>query len=135
MLVLMTVHTGVTQSARANTYIVTNTNNSGPGSLRQAIAEAYNNPDLDTITIGVSGTITLSSTLSIQDTAGLTITGPGDGITISRDNAVRVISMNAGAVLTLENLVLANGIGMGAGGGGVAAYLVPVSLTISNTTF
>ena len=32
----------VTQPVRATTYIVMNTNNSGSGSLRQAITDAYN---------------------------------------------------------------------------------------------
>jgi len=42
-------------SALGNTYTVTNTNDSGPGSLRQAILDANANPGADTITFGVSG--------------------------------------------------------------------------------
>lgn len=44
----------VTQPARANTYNVTNTSNSGSGSLRQAITDAYNNPGADIITFDVA---------------------------------------------------------------------------------
>ena len=44
----------VTQPARADTYVVTNTNDSGPGSLRQAITDAYNNPGPNTITFAAA---------------------------------------------------------------------------------
>jgi titin len=41
-------------TARAATYTVTNTDDSGPGSLRQAIIDANNNPDPDTIEFNIS---------------------------------------------------------------------------------
>ena len=44
--------------ARASTITVTNTNDSGPGSLRQALMIAH---DGDTIKFAVTGTITLTS--------------------------------------------------------------------------
>ena len=51
----------------AATFTVTNTNDSGAGSLRQAILDANANPGLDTIAFDISGsgvqTITLSTTL------------------------------------------------------------------------
>ncbi len=51
----------------AATFTVTNTNDSGAGSLRQAILDANANPGLDTIAFNISGsgvqTITLSTTL------------------------------------------------------------------------
>ena len=57
----------------AATFTVTNTNDSGAGSLRQAILDANANPGLDTIAFNISGsgvhTIALSTTLD-------TITGP-----------------------------------------------------------
>src|SRR5436853_2502187 len=40
-------------ASAANTLIVTNTNDSGPGSLRQAILDANNNPGLDTISFSI----------------------------------------------------------------------------------
>jgi len=59
----------------AATYIVTNTNDSGVGSLRQAVNDANANAGADSIDFSVTGTITLSSSLpSITDS--LTITGP-----------------------------------------------------------
>ena len=74
------------------TFPVTNNNDSGLGSLRQAIidANAASSAD-DIIFTGVTGTITLNSSLplivatSTADT--LTITGPGSSnLTISGDN-------------------------------------------------
>ena len=40
----------------ANTYTVTNTNNSGSGSLRSAISQANGNPGADTINFNIAGT-------------------------------------------------------------------------------
>jgi hypothetical protein len=41
--------------ARAATFVVTNTNDSGPGSLRDAMTQANNNPGADTITFNIPG--------------------------------------------------------------------------------
>src|SRR5438132_1481845 len=58
---------------------VTNTNDSGPGSLRQAMLDAEATPGADPITFSAPpGTITLLSPLPII-TQDLTITGPGAG--------------------------------------------------------
>ena len=60
-------------SAHAATITVTNTNDSGPGSLRQALTSAN---DGDTITFAVRGTITLTSGTLVIDKS-VTISGPG----------------------------------------------------------
>ena len=59
--------------ARAATSVVTNLNDSGPGSLRQAIADAAPS---DIITFGVTGTITLT-TGELLINKDLTLSGPG----------------------------------------------------------
>src|SRR5262245_7740375 len=76
---------------RAAGYTVTNLNDSGAGSLRQAILDANAAAGADTITFSVKGTISLLSSLpDITDVAGLTIEGQ-KSITISGNNAVRVL--------------------------------------------
>lgn len=68
-------------AAGAATYPVTNANDGGPGSLRQAVIDANANPGADTITFsgaGASGTIRLT-TGEIAITDDVTITGPGAG--------------------------------------------------------
>jgi hypothetical protein len=99
--------------AQATTFPVTNTNDSGEGSLRQAISDANASAGEDTINFdpSLSGqTITLGSQLTIADSAGLTIDGGSANITVSGNNAVRVFDvLFADAKLTLNNLTVANG--------------------------
>src|SRR6266536_5297539 len=59
--------------AHGATITVTNTNDSGPGSLRQALAIAN---DGDTITFAITGTIGLTSGELLVDKS-ITISGPG----------------------------------------------------------
>lgn len=55
--------------AQATTFSVINTNDNGPGSLRQAILDANTNPGLDTITFNIAGsgpkTITVTAALPV----------------------------------------------------------------------
>jgi hypothetical protein len=64
---------GALGAARADTLTVVNLDDSGPGSLRQAIADATPG---DTIDFAVTGTITLTSG-ELVITNDLTISGPG----------------------------------------------------------
>ena len=107
---------------------VTNTNDSGAGSLRQAIADAVSG---DTITFNLSGcpcTITLTSGELVIN-KNLTISGPGASqLTISGGNTSRVFFINPGAAgattgppatnptVTISNLTVANGKANGGGG-------------------
>ena len=70
--------------AHAATITVTNTNDSGPGSLRQALVDAN---DGDTIAFAVTGTIVLTSEGIVID-KDVTISGPGaDQLSIDGNQA------------------------------------------------
>ena len=120
-------------TAHAATITVTSLNDSGPGSLRDAIWNANSAAGADTITFSASGTITLFTTLPIiTGTDDLTIDGSGQAVTISGNNSVRVMEVNSGASLTLNNLTIANGSAPGGHGGGIHNF---GTLTITNSNF
>ena len=89
----------------ANTYTVTNTNDSGAGSLRQAITDANANPGMDTIAFDIPGagvhTIAIAGPLPsftspvlvdgfTQPGASANTNGPGQP-----DNSVHLIEIDA----------------------------------------
>ncbi len=146
LLVFMLLTSQSVRSAYAASYVVNSLGdavvNDSACTLREAILAANNAPANancgagsaadDTITFSVSGAITLGSTLpSIVSGQGtLTINGGGN-ITISGNNAVRVMVVNSGANLTLQNLTIANGNTSGSGGGIFSAG----TLNVTNSTF
>ncbi len=133
-------------SAHAATITVTNTNDSGPGSLRQALAVAH---DGDRITFAVSGTITLTSGALVV-AKSVTISGPGadqlsivgipfqsvfavgaatiSGLTI-RNGAVGI---DNGGTLTVRNCVIS---GMSVGGIHNVSSLTVVNSNVSDNFF
>ncbi len=102
-------------------FIVTNLNDNGPGSLRQAILDANASPGEDTIgfTPGLSGTIILTSgQLTISD--DLILTGPGEGsLAASGNNASRVFEINLAVNVTMSDLTISDGFVNGINGGGI----------------
>ena len=95
---------------------VTNTNDSGVGSLRAALAAAH---DGDTITFAsnIAGdTITLASSLTIS--TGVTIDGLNADIKVSGGNAVTVFNVALGSNQTalIEGLTIEDGAGSGTAG-------------------
>ena len=105
-----TVAAVIVSPARAATFTVTNTNDSGAGSLRQAIVEANAAPGADTIAFSTSGTIRLTSGgLSVLD--NLTINGPGvASLTVSGNGVSGIFAANSAAVtLNIRDLTLASG--------------------------
>jgi hypothetical protein len=102
------------QSIHAATLAVTNTNDSGSGTLRQAILDANANAGTDTITFeaGLTGAIQLESALpALAD--NVTITGPGPNVlTVKRDPAAaqfRIFIINSGVTATISGLTMSGG--------------------------
>ncbi|MBK8027815.1 MAG: hypothetical protein IPK19_42185 [Chloroflexi bacterium] len=92
--------------------LVTNTNDSGEGSLRQAVlnANALNGiVSFDTTgAFAVPQTILLNSPLVIE--GSITIDGPGAGtLTVSGQNSVRVATVIPGAAATISGVTISNG--------------------------
>jgi len=91
---------------RAATFTVTNTNDSGPGSLRQAILDANASPGADLISFNIPGsgghTISPQTALpALTDYAGVTLDGytqPGSSpnTLVVGDNAVVAIEIDVG---------------------------------------
>jgi hypothetical protein len=90
----------------ANVITVTNTNDSGPGSLRQALADAN---DGDTIEFAVTGTIELTSGELVIDKS-ITITGPGsDQLAVSAtppQHTFRIFHIMASPTVIIEGLTI-----------------------------
>src|SRR5262249_34730617 len=110
--------------------MVTNLNDSGLGSLRQAIldSDSPSNPGPNEIDIasGLSGTITLTTGQLTINTNAVTIKGPGSGVlTVSGNNAGRVFEVD-GVSATIGGLTITGGAVVGATGefrsGGGWAY-------------
>jgi hypothetical protein len=133
--------------ARANTITVTSLSDIGATSiciLRDAITAANSmtatngcaaGSGTDSIVFepGLTGTITLESTLPTITDSNLTITGPtgAPGITISGGGNVQVMEVGGGATL-LQNLTIADGSFPGGNGGGIENTS---TLTVTNCTF
>ncbi|GEP41222.1 choice-of-anchor Q domain-containing protein [Brevifollis gellanilyticus] len=104
--------TGYTSTGTFTTLGVGNTDNGGPGSLRQALLAAAANPGPDNIVFNtnLSGqTITLASELQVTDNDDVTLDGgnviPGIKIT----GSTRLISQASNGMLTLRGLTLTGG--------------------------
>ena len=100
--------------AGAATFTVTNVNNTGAGSLRDAVGAANAAAGADTIQFqaGLSGTIALSSEILVSDT--LALNGPGvDHITVDGATSTRLFKVqhSGGAAITatFAGLTLAHG--------------------------
>jgi CSLREA domain-containing protein len=140
------------QSATGGAPITVNTTkdettpNDNECSLREAIQNANDNAQTssdckagrggNTITFkkGLSGTITLDPTLgplTVTASAGLTIDGGRESITVSGGDQVQVFSESAGATLALRNLTVADG--SAASGGGIENN--GGMLTVTDSTF
>lgn len=106
--------------AEATTFNVTTLNDSGPGSLRQAVLDANAILGADTVIFSIPGTITLTSG-EIPITDDLTINGPGAAaVTVSGNDQSRVFNIDNPADrrinVILSGLTLTHGFISGNGG-------------------
>lgn len=128
--------------AAAATYTVTNTNDSGAGSLRQAITQAMATPAADTIVFASSanGVITLQSQLPdlLSSGGALTITGNGPANTIidgAGGNRAFHALHQTGLQFTLHQLTIRNGFAANGEGGAIFLLASNGSLTVENVEF
>jgi hypothetical protein len=98
--------------ALRQTFIVTNTNDSGPGSLRQAVLDANDAPPQDIVAFdpSVTGIINLTGG-TITVTSPVIILGPGAALlTLQRDpGAPKAPIINASARLDVSDLTITGG--------------------------
>ncbi|MEM7343219.1 MAG: hypothetical protein AAF485_03170, partial [Chloroflexota bacterium] len=92
--------------------VVQNGNNSGAGSLPQAVLDVC---EEGTITFDNSYTIILSKTLSL--TKSMTIDGNGHSIIVDGNQAIQIFNIDLQKHVTLNNLTMQNGYTTGDGGG------------------
>ena len=116
-------------TARPATLTVTNTNDRGPGSLRQTIAIANGG---DTITFAVSGSIMLTTGELLVDKS-ISISGPGAGNLAVDGNANgRVFHIGSGTTVTIAGLTIRNGMVTGnfptGSGGGIYSFQATLTL-------
>ena len=129
------VTTSVLTSLCASAALVTSTADSGPGSLREVIANASVG---ETITFAVSNLITLTGG-ELAVATDLTITGPGSSnLTIERSHAegtpaFRVFNITSGSV-RISGLTLSNGLATAGGGINNEDRLIVAGCTISGNT-
>src|SRR6266581_920789 len=112
----LTLACALTLSAHTTVIVVTNTNDSGPGSMRQALAVANDGDTIDAT--GISGVISLTSGELLVNKS-VTINGPGadllavDGNMISRGFRIAV----SGKTIAISGFTIRNGHAGNAGGG------------------
>lgn len=112
----------------ADTITVTNTNDSGAGSLRQALADAN---DGDTITFAVTGTITLTNGELLVNHS-INISGPGSAnLAVNGNGSHRLFHVSSGQTVTISDLLISNGNDYNAGG----IYNDGATLTVNNCVF
>ena len=132
-------------AAHAATFTVSNTNDSGPGSLRQAVTDANAAPGRDDIVFTIVPPATISLLSELPAISGpLTVTGIGaENLTIRRDPGAagdfRIFDISAAAApaVTLTGVTLAGGNPAGDGGAiraqGSATVTIADSVISGNT--
>ena len=131
---VLAVLAAATLPARAATLTVSSTSDSGPGSLREALALAADGDTIDAS--GVSGTIRLTSGDLVVE-HGVTINGPGPSVlTVDGNGTGRVFSIDAlRKTVSISGLTIANGrVGDQQSGGGISNLSANLTLSDSAVT-
>jgi hypothetical protein len=116
-------------STHANTIAVANTNDSGPGSIRQAMADASDGDTIDAMR--VSGSIELSSGELLVN-KNVTIKGPGaEKLSVENTRSSRVFEITPGKVVTISRLAITSGQAVAGGGIYNAGTLEVIDCSIS----
>ena len=114
----------------AVTSTVINTDDSGAGSLRQALVDSNDGDTIDAT--GISGAILLTSGELLVNRS-VTINGPGsDNLAVDGNHASRVFRVSGGVTVTIAGLTITNGSVAFNDGGGI--YNDHSTLTVSNCT-
>jgi predicted outer membrane repeat protein len=122
----------IAPSTQAATITVTNTNDSGAGSLRQALADAVNG---DTINFNPSlnGQTIMLTNGELLVTRNVAINGPGANmLAVDSNHASRLFYIAAGKDVTISGLTISNGKVISDFGGGI--YNDNATLTLSSCT-
>jgi hypothetical protein len=101
-------------TAHANTITVTNANDSGPGSLRQAVADANDGDTIDATRVFGSVELNTGELLVNKD---VTINGPGrEKLSVENTRSSRVFEIAAGEVVKISGLAIESGHAVVGGG-------------------
>ncbi len=96
-------------------YTVLNTNDSGTGSLRDAVNQANADGNADTITFdatvfATAKTITLTTgAINLNDNGGISIVAPAVGVSISGGNRTRIFNVESGTTANLTGVTITGG--------------------------
>ena len=135
-----TLNPNATVTIARNDTTVTNTNDRGEGSLRQAIENANTFTGADTVNFDTRGTFATPQTITLTSgllriTDDVTISGTGaEQLTVSGNNVSRVFSLSGtGTDARIDGLTIANG-NAGTGDGGGILVNGNTALVLTNTT-
>src|SRR5207244_4354885 len=113
--ICLTLACALTIAAHATIIPVTNTNDNGPGSFRQALAIANDGDTIDAT--GISGAVSLISGELLVNKS-VTINGAGaDVLAVDGNAAGRVFFITLGETVTISGFTIRNGHVGNAGGG------------------
>lgn len=120
----------LTPPASAATFAVTNGNDAGAGSLRQAVLDANASAGADVIAINLpAGSVITLTTGELRSTDALTVNGPAGGVEVRSSTAARVFDQDTTLPISFTNVSL-TGSGASVGGGaGVLGAGGDVSIT------